>query len=242
MAQKRLLYISILGEPGVFDPETCADLPDTGDDRISTSFRLKEWGVLDKLEFVTVGLTLGEDLPNPEGIDAVIVGGSFHSVHENRDWQIKLKAWLEDWRKTGKPVLGICGGHQLMSIMDGGTVEKRPQGVKGRSAAIEVTEEGRIHPLMDGMGDNPSFHFGNFDHVTRVPDNAVVLARDDESPALALDHGGNWYSVQFHPEISHDVLQRSWVIANKPEYVENYRALPNAPRLLINFVRSAGLV
>jgi GMP synthase-like glutamine amidotransferase len=192
--------------------------------------------------FQTVAFTNGEALPDPLEFDAVIVGGSVHSINENQPWQKVLMAWLERWKETGRPALGICGGHQMMCVMAGATVAPRASGVKGRSAAVTLTEAGRDHPLFDGFGDHPVFHFGNFDHVLKAPENTTVLGMDPESPALAIDHGENWYSIQFHPEPSHHYMARIWVNTSTPEYALNYRALPDAPRLFVNFARLAGLL
>ena len=43
-----------------------------------------------------------------------------------------------------------------------------------------------------------------------MPTGATILAATADSPAVALDYGGGWYSVQFHPEASHAIFQH-WV-------------------------------
>jgi GMP synthase-like glutamine amidotransferase len=240
--KKRLLFIANPGTPDVFDPLLFDDLKDTGDDRFFVAHRLKEWGVLEAVDYLAVNITAGESLPDPLEIDAVIVGGSFHSINDNLPWQRDLAAWLERWRQTGRPALGICAGHQMMCAMAGLAVTPRSDGAKGTSAAVTLTKAGRDHPLFDGFGNHPVFHFGNYDHVLEAPDDAIVLANDPESPALALDHGDNWYSIQFHPEVSHDYMARVWVNSSTPEFTMNYPALPEAPRLLVNYLRLAGLL
>ncbi len=241
MAKPKLLFISMLGVPGKHDRELFDDLPDGGDDWRWVKYRLTEWGVADKIDYHSVCITEGDSLPEPKGFDAVMIGGSVHSIHEGAPWQQELQAWLAEWRKTGLPVLGICGGHQMMSVMAGAPVEKRANGPVGRSAPIDLTEAGRTHLLFDGFDDAPWFQFGNSDHVSAAPVQSVVLAVSDDSPALALDHGGGWLSVQFHPEFLHDTMARTW-LWDAPENIANYRPLPEAPRLLVNFLRYAGLI
>ena len=65
---------------------------------------------------------------------------------------------------------------------------------------MQLTATGREHFLFAGCEDAPEYHFANSEYVTAPPVGAVVLATREELPAAALDHGGNWYSVQFHPE------------------------------------------
>jgi len=236
-----LLYIAMMGAPDVHNQADFADLPDTGDDCMWVKNRLAEWGVLDDLEFRSVTVTDGDELPPPDDIDAVIVGGSVHSINENKPWQQDVMAWLRRWRSTGRPALGICGGHQMMCVMAGVDVEPLAAGPMDSSAPVEVTAAGQVHPLFDGFGADPWFHFGNYDHAVAVPVGGTVLATTEGSPAVALDHGGNWYSVQFHPEAGHDVFERVWLKV-APENMKNYPPLPEAPRLLVNFLHMGGLV
>jgi GMP synthase-like glutamine amidotransferase len=184
MTGNRLLYISQLGTPDMHDPSFYADLPDAGDDRRWVENRLREWGVLGQIDYQTASITLGEGLPDPVDFDAVIVGGSFHSINENQPWQKQLMNWLATWRETGRPALGICGGHQMMCVMAGCEVVPRANGVKGTSAPITITKVGQAHPLFEGFDEAPEFHFGNFDHVLEAPEGTAVLASDADSPRV----------------------------------------------------------
>ena len=242
MTKKCLLYVSMIGTSDKYDPAVFADQPDTGDDRNWVANRLAEWGVLDQIDYRSISVTGGDELPQPQDIDAVIIGGSMHSINENQPWQKRLMSWLDQWQETGRPALGICGGHQMMSVMAGAEVVPRSMGPKGSSAEVEVSEAGKSHPLFEGFAGNPAFHFGNSDHVLEAPKGATVLASDADSSALALDYGNNWLSIQFHPEISHEFMARYWGQTDMPENADNYRPLPEGPRMLVNFLRSAGLL
>ena len=51
------------------------------------------------------------------------------------------------------------------------------------------------------MPGTPRFHFANYLHIVPSKTKTMnVLATQQNSPAIALDHGDNWYSCQFHPE------------------------------------------
>ena len=90
----------MLGTPDIYDPSFYADLPDTGDDQLFIANRLEEWGVLDQIDYRSVNVTLGDDIPDRDDFDAVIVGGSFHSMNENQPWQKRVVRWLADWQKN----------------------------------------------------------------------------------------------------------------------------------------------
>ena len=183
----------------------------------------------------------GEALPDPAEADAVILGGSIDSVHDGPEWQHRTRDFLRAWRATGKPWLGICGGHQMGSQLEGGVVEVNPHGSTAGSYPLTRSAAGAGHFLFDGFAPDQAFHFSNYDRVAVPPPGATVLASRPGLPAAALDHGGNWYSVQFHPEATGDLF--STVYARRdPAKVANYRPLPFTERLLLNFLTGTGVL
>lgn len=95
---------------------------------------------------------------------------------------------------------------------------------------------GRDHWLFRDVALSAGFHFGNTEHVASPPAGARVLARRPTSPALALDYGGDWVSVQFHPEMTVEAFARSWG-SEAAQRMRFYEESPTAPRLLRNFVQ-----
>jgi GMP synthase-like glutamine amidotransferase len=106
---------------------------------------------------------------------------------------------------------------------------------------VERTEAGRDHFLFDGFAEDDAFHWGNYDRVEVPPPGATVLATRPGLPAAALDHGGGWYSVQFHPEATADLFGAVWGKLD-PAKAANYRLLPGTERMLRNFLVGTGVV
>lgn len=236
---KRVLFVSMIGQPGRYDPSIYADVPG-GDDEVHWVFlQLRDLGLADRIEYHGVFVCRGEALPEPEEADAVILGGSYHSVHDDLDWQHATRDWLDRYRGTGRPLLAICGGHQMVCEIEGATVERVPSGVMAGTMAVTLTEAGRRHFLFAGYGDAPDFQWANEERVAHPPQGAIVLATRPEIPCAALDHGGGWYSVQFHPEASHESMAVSWRPSH-PEYAERYCPAPQGSLLLRNFLKGTG--
>ena len=166
--------------------------------------------------------------------DVFILGGSYHSVHDGLPWQDAVYDWLARMRHTGRPLLGICGGHQMMAMALGGSVGMVDGGPLCASLPVTLSAAGQ--GLFHGFGTEPRFHFANEEHVTAAPQGARVLATRPEIPYCTLVYGGNWVSVQFHPEASARCIALAWK-GTPHDRPENYVALPEAPGLLVNFIR-----
>jgi len=236
---RELCYLSMLCEPGSAERAVCGAHADGADDGAWLAARLAERGLGGAFRHTTIDIARGEALPPVERYDCVVLGGTFHGVHDGRPWQQPLREWLAAHRRTGRPLLGICGGHQAMAVVAGGEVARRVGGTALGSVPLSLTPAGAAHPLLAALPPAPRFHFGNSDHVCAVPPGAAVLATTPDSPAVALDYPGcGWCSVQFHPEASHAIFQY-WVdegVLGAPPDEHAFRPLSNGARLLANFL------
>ena len=229
-----LLYISQLAEPELHDLSVYVGQADGEDDVAWFRTRLRELELDDQVALTAVRVCLGEPLPDPSGFDAVVIGGSYHMVSEEREWQQRMLGWFDHARASGRPMFGICGGHQLMAAYHGAAVVPMTEGPWSGTRAVEPTENGRDHWLFQNVGEAVGYHFGNTEHVIPPPANAEVLARTPTSPALALDYGDDWVSVQFHPEMSVDTFACYWETID-PTRVASYTPSPTARLLIRNF-------
>lgn len=199
---KQVVYISMLGEPSHYNIDNFKNLCNSGleKDWVVEWFQslAKEYG----FSFISVDICRGEELPPLSAIDTVIVGGSNHDIREGFPWLERLTSWLMKYRSLGRPLLAICAGHQLIStVFEDGTLTEREGGLLVGSFAVELSELGQKHPLFEGIIKDPKFLFANSLHV--LPSDSLAgkaLAFIGESPAICVDHGGYWYSCQFHPE------------------------------------------
>jgi GMP synthase-like glutamine amidotransferase len=97
-------------------------------------------------------------------------------------------AWIKNAVESGKPVLGICFGGQLIARALGGSVTRSPK------AEIGWTYIWSEEP--DLVSNGPWFQF-HYDRWT-VPATALEVARNSAA-SQAFTHARN-LGVQFHPE------------------------------------------
>jgi GMP synthase-like glutamine amidotransferase len=149
-------------------------------------------------------------LPQAGDFDGLIVSGSEFGVYDNTDWMAPLRRLLLDTRAAGKPLFGICFGHQIMADTFGGRAEKAPVGrvVGARTFQRDPIQSGPIQsgPTQSGP-KNFTAHVWHQDQVTGVPPGARVIAHAEYCPVAALDYDFAARSVQYHPEYDAAHLQ-----------------------------------
>lgn len=149
-------------------------------------------------------------LPALDGLDHVVVLGSFFSVNDDgpdKAWIADELAWLRRAEQAGVPVLGICFGAQALCAALGGRVETAPRMEIGWTAIDSLDPE--LIPA------GPWFEF----HGDRClpPQQARLLASSDlGAQAFSV---GRHLAVQFHPEV--DGAQfRLWLDAGARQQAE----------------------
>ncbi len=99
----------------------------------------------------------------------------------------------------GRPVLGICYGHQLLAHHLGGNVQKGDRGEYG-VAQLTVT---RPDPLWNGVAGSQIW-MSHRDTVEMAPPGFRITASTETSGIAAMsDPERKLFGVQFHPEVAH---------------------------------------
>ncbi|NOX62106.1 MAG: glutamine-hydrolyzing GMP synthase [Chloroflexi bacterium] len=127
--------------------------------------------------------------------DAYILSGGPTSVYEP-DAPRLPDIVLE----SGKPVLGICYGMQLLAHALGGHVAPASAREFGHTQ-VEITQPA---PLLEGLPPVLHVWMSHSDHVDRLPAGWVALGKSrQDNIAMMGDIANRRYGVQFHPEVQH---------------------------------------
>ena len=101
----------------------------------------------------------------------------------------------------GIPVLGICYGMQLTSVLLGGGVAACSLREYGRS---QVVMDKRDTGLLAGLKAQSMCWMSHTYQVTGLPEGFESIAHTDSCPAAGMaDESRRIYGVQFHPEVTH---------------------------------------
>ena len=135
-----------------------------------------------------------------------------------------------------QPMLGVCLGHQAMAVAYGGTVDRAPELLHGKTSQVHHEGAGVLAGL-------PSpFTATRYHSLTVLPDTVPegfeVTARTESGVIMGLRHRElPLEGVQFHPEsvlteYGHRMLANWLAIAGHPVADEKVEELESATRAL----------
>ena len=148
----------------------------------------------------------GDPLPGTmDGHDGVVIFGGPMSANDDEDWLRREIDWIATPLKAAKPFLGVCLGAQMLARHLGHRVGPHPDG------RVEVGYY-PVWPTASGRQTWPDvfptkvyqWHREGFD----LPRGATLLAEGDDFEAQAFRYGPAAYGLQFHPEVTYQMMCR----------------------------------
>ncbi len=120
---------------------------------------------------------------------------------------------IKDIEKLGIPIFGICLGHQLMALANGGRTEKLKYGHRGANQPVIDLESGLTYVTSQNhgyavIGDSIDSSVGHVSHIN---------ANDKTCEGIRYT-SVNAFTVQFHPEAHGGPLDTSYLF---DEFVKN---------------------
>jgi GMP synthase-like glutamine amidotransferase len=148
--------------------------------------------------FATVRLVDGDALPDPAGLDAILITGSPAGVYDELDWIAPLERFVRAAYDARTPMVGVCFGHQLIAQALGGVVRKSEKGWGiGRHVYDVVPGNGVID------GEAIAIACSHQDQVIAPPADATTILHSTFTPHAGILYGnGTTLSLQPHPEFT----------------------------------------
>jgi GMP synthase-like glutamine amidotransferase len=151
----------------------------------------------------TTHLYRGELPPAADSLDWLIVMGGPMGVHDEQDiaWMTAEKNFIRSCIDSGKTVLGVCLGAQLIADVLGAEVRRNSEVEIGWFPVSAVSE----HPLAQIFSSSPTvFHWHG--DTFAIPANAEHLCRSAACDNQAFLLGDRVLGLQFHLETTEQGL------------------------------------
>jgi GMP synthase (glutamine-hydrolysing) len=143
----------------------------------------------------------GDAAPDPAQIDFLVIMGGGMNIYEHRNypWLVTEKASIAKVIASGKPVLGICLGGQLIADVMGGKVYQNPE-IEIGWFPIRLLEAARQHPFFAHFPEELTVMHWHGD-TFELPPGAILVASSEACPRQAYLCGDRIVGLQFHIEV-----------------------------------------
>ena len=147
-----------------------------------------------------------------QNIGGIILSGGPLNVYEKDKFTFD-----KNILKLGKPILGICFGHQILSKMLGGAVKKSNHREFGLAEINKKSNSLLTKNFFDKKSKNDVW-MSHADQVSKMPKNFKIVASSKNSKLTIIENTkSKFYGVQFHPEVTHTkkgkILLRNFIFS-----------------------------
>lgn len=153
------------------------------------------------VDITTYDATSGVLPADPAEQDGWLISGSTDSTYDDRPWIPPLEVLVRSIVDEGRPVVGICFGHQIVAQALGGRVERSAAGwgIGGHDYEVVVPHS------WTGTATRARMIASHQDQVSVLPDGAEVFLRTDHCPNAGFTVGDDVMTIQPHPEFERDL-------------------------------------
>ncbi|WDR02296.1 type 1 glutamine amidotransferase [Devosia algicola] len=157
-----------------------------------------------RFRYETVPLFEGAALPDPVGLQAILITGSSAGVYDDYAWMAPLRQFIRSAYAASTKMVGICFGHQIMADALGGDVGLSERGWGLGRHTYSITNR------PDFMADAPeqvAIACSHQDQVKVPPKQAEIILASAFTPNAGLMYeNGAALSFQAHPEFDDDFM------------------------------------
>lgn len=166
---------------------------------------IEDWARKRQAGLTRTALYEDEAFPGLDEFDGLFIMGGPMGVDDEAEypWLEREKAFIGKAIESGKPVVGICLGAQLIAQVLGARVYKGPDKEIGWFPIYTTGGSGILDALPAGGFTVFHWHGDTFD----LPEGAVRLAKSHGCANQAFLYGGRVLALQFHFEVTWEAAQ-----------------------------------
>lgn len=146
-----------------------------------------------------------QQLPPEGNYSGVVITGSPLMVTDLAPRESLLGQWILEQQEAGLPLLGICFGHHLLNVLNGGSVGYNSLGNITGCEKTYLTKAGEQDILLGALPPVFEVYKSHQQSVQTVPEFASVLSKNHDGIIDAIRFGKHSWAVQFHPEFDAEI-------------------------------------
>ena len=149
-----------------------------------------------------------ENLPKQRDYDWLVVMGGPMNIYDEKSypWLTREKLFIHDAIESGKVVIGLCLGAQLIADVIGGNVTENPHQEIGWFP-VNLSNEAKSSPLFSFFPQNPTVFQWHGDTFIELPEDAKCIAKNDACSHQAFIYKNRVFGFQFHLENTEEIIK-----------------------------------
>jgi|APIni6443716594_1056825.scaffolds.fasta_scaffold08656_3 GMP synthase (glutamine-hydrolysing) len=165
-----------------------------------------DWATCNNFTTSVTRFDLNPELPSLHDLDWLVVMGGAMGVYDSNQypWILSELEFIKEAIHSGKIVIGVCLGSQLIASALGARVYKNAEPEIGFWPVIFSKEAQRDNVFRHFPSNLNVMHF-HFDTFT-LPEGAILMAKSIVTPVQAFRFGNNVFALQFHSELTESNL------------------------------------
>lgn len=166
------------------------------------------WAHANDFEVTSTLMFQDDDLPDHDDYDWLVVMGGPMNIydHDNYPWLEKEKSFIKKAINSGKLVIGLCLGGQLIADVIGGEVTKNHQLEIGWFP-IRFKAGNKKSALFSFLPDDPTVFHWHGDTFSKLPESAECIAESDVCDNQAFIYKERVFGFQFHLETTEEIIR-----------------------------------
>lgn len=165
---------------------------------------IRAWAAQRGFELQTICCPTQNEYPDVEQFAGFIIMGGPMGVNDELPWLQPEKKFIKQLIASGKPILGICLGAQLLADSLGASVQKHHKKEIGWFPAETIVRDHWLSKLLPDQFTPLHWHGDTFD----IPRNATHICRSQICENQAFAVGEKIIGLQFHLEFDTSTATR----------------------------------
>ena len=148
-----------------------------------------------------------QSLPQQSDFDWLVVMGGPMNIYDEKNypWLANEKAFIRNSIESGKVIIGLCLGAQLIADAIGGKVTRNPCQEIGWFP-IRLSEEARLSPLFSFFSQMPVVFQWHGDTFSVLPEEAQCIAESAACKQQAFVYKKKVFGFQYHLENTLEII------------------------------------